>query len=203
MLAAVSNASTAVNGREVIVAIVGGTMLTLALTRPRLAWVEKLTEDSESARVRAERALTLFSLVMAGYATVTLLDALHKQLGPESDALLEGAGMFLLVYAWLVHFEPFVREWRLRGGSGAAALYTGVVGAAMLIGGLLTEVALRPSFAPVEPMLALSAAGALAFGWGVYRWAPDFRIAPTGPRKKAAPRGSGRSPAAPHDDASC
>ncbi|HEV3035219.1 MAG TPA: hypothetical protein VGX72_10545 [Solirubrobacteraceae bacterium] len=162
----------AVNAREVVVAIVGGTMLTLALTRPRLAWMEQLTKNSDPARLWAERALTGFLLVMGGYAAVTLLVALHKQLGAEADALLDGAGIFLFIYAWLVHFEPFVREWRLRGGAGAAILYSGFVFAAVIVGGLLTEVALRRSFSWVEPRLALAAALTVAVTWGLYRRVP-------------------------------
>jgi len=175
MLAAVPTAVKAVNGREVVIAIVGGTMLTLALTRPRLTWMERLTKDSDSARKWAERALTLFSLVMAGYAATTLLDVLHKQLGAETDSLLEGAGMFLAVYAWLVHFEPFVREWRLRGGAGATILYTAVLSAAVLMGGLLTEVALQPSFSLLYPEVIVLAVMLIALGWVGYRLAPDFR----------------------------
>jgi hypothetical protein len=41
-----------VEPRSVVVAIVGGTMLTLALTRPRLRWVERMTEE----RVSVERS---------------------------------------------------------------------------------------------------------------------------------------------------
>jgi hypothetical protein len=74
--------------RSVVVAIVGGTMLTLALTRPRLRWVERLTEDSESHRLWAERALTIFAFAMAGYAWTALFLVLHKQLDSEIDAIL-------------------------------------------------------------------------------------------------------------------
>ncbi|MGA2452577.1 MAG: hypothetical protein ABSG93_03570 [Solirubrobacteraceae bacterium] len=165
--------------------------------------MEKLTEDSDPARVWSERALTFFSLVMAGYAAVTLLDALHKQLGPESDALLEGAGMFLCVYAWLVHFEPFVREWRLRGGSGAAALYTGVLGAAVIIGGLLTEIALQPSLTRMDAALAPTAAIIVATGWGVYRWGPDYHMPVNVLRRKAGPRRSAKSSDTPSADKRC
>jgi hypothetical protein len=192
-LATVRAVAVTVNGREVIVAIIGGTLLTLALTRPRLTWIEQLTEDSVEARLWAERALTCFLLVMAGYAAVTLLVALHKQLGPESDALLEVAGVFLFVYAWLVHFEPFVHEWRLRGGSSAAALYTAVIIAALLTGTLLTEVALSPSLSWVEPALAVGAALSVAAGCLIYMWGPDYHIPFDRLFEKAAPRRSKRS----------
>jgi hypothetical protein len=92
--------------------------------------------------------------------------------GAESDALLEGAGLFLFVYAWLVHFEPFVREWHLRGGVGAAILYTGFVLAAVIVGGLLTEVALKRSFSWVEPRLAVAALLTFAVTYGLYRSRP-------------------------------
>ena len=70
MLATMVATAAAVNGREVIVAIVGGTMLTLALTRPRLGWIEELTKDSDRARLWAERALTGF-LLEIGRASCT------------------------------------------------------------------------------------------------------------------------------------
>jgi hypothetical protein len=149
-------------------------MLTLALTRPRLRWMEQLTEGSDSRRLWAERVLTFFLLVMAGYAAVTLALALDRQLGGESGRLLTVAGVFLFVYGWLVHFEPFVREWHLRGGFGAGALYTAVVGAAVAIGALLTEAALKPWFSLVELALVGVAVVFFAIGWGFYKWGPDY-----------------------------
>jgi len=126
LIAVARGVASGIEPRSVIVAIVGGTMLTLALTRPRLRWVERLTEDAESHRLWAERALTLFGLAMAGYAFTALFLVLHKQLGAEVDTMLRGAAYFLIVYAWLVHFEPFVAEWRLGGGLGAGIFYTGI-----------------------------------------------------------------------------
>jgi len=106
----------------VILAIVGGTMLTVALTRPRLKWVERLTQGSESQRRWAERGLTALAFVMGGYAWATLFLTLQRQLDGQAAALLKGAGLFLILYAWLIHFEPFANEWRLRGGLGAVVL---------------------------------------------------------------------------------
>jgi hypothetical protein len=168
MLAAIARTATAAAGHEAVVAIVGGTMLTIALTRPRLRWVERLTEDSKPGRVWLERALTGFSFVMAGYAATTLLLTLHKQLGAESDALLNGAAWFLFAYAWLVHFEPFVNEWRLRGGVGAAALYTGLIFPAVVIGGTLAGVALDPHLIHAEVHLILLASVPAVLGSLVY-----------------------------------
>jgi hypothetical protein len=89
--AAAHSVASSVNPRDVVVAIIGGTMLTLALTRPRLRWVDRLTEDSESHRRWAERALTLFAFAMAGYAWTALYIVLHKQLGSQVDTLLSCA----------------------------------------------------------------------------------------------------------------
>jgi hypothetical protein len=146
-------------------------MLTLALTRPRLRWVEQLTEDSESHRLWAERALTLFAFVMAGYAWTALFVVLHKQLGTEIDTLLKGATCFLIIYAWLVHLEPFVAEWRLGGGFGAAIFYTGVAISAVAAGLSVAEILLTSSVTYSLVLLALGVAGA---SWLFYKLLPRF-----------------------------
>jgi hypothetical protein len=170
MLATIATAAGAAEGHEVIVAIVGGTMLTIALTRPRLRWVDRLTEGSKPSRLWLERALTGFSFVMGGYAATTLLLTLHKQLGSESDALLKGVACFLFAYAWLVHFEPFVNEWRLRGGVGAVALYTGLIFPTAVIGGTLAGLALDHHLIFAEVHLVLLACLPAVFGWLIYRF---------------------------------
>jgi hypothetical protein len=157
--------------RSVVVAIVGGTMLTLALTRPRLRWVDRLTEGSESHRLWAERAFTLFAFAMAGYAWTALFVVLHKQLGSEVDTMLRGAAFFLIVYAWLVHFEPFVAEWRLGGGLGAAVFYTGVATSAAAAGLMIAEMLLTSSVTYRLVLLALGTAGA---SWLFYKFLPRF-----------------------------
>jgi hypothetical protein len=157
--------------RSVVVAIVGGTMLTLALTRPRLRWVERLTEDSESHRVWAERALTLFAFAMAGYAWTALFLVLHQQLGSEVDTMLKGAAFFLIVYAWLVHFDPFVAEWRLGGGFGATVFYTGVAISSVTAGLIVAEILLTSS---VTYSLVLVALGIAGVSWLFYKLLPRF-----------------------------
>jgi hypothetical protein len=174
---AVTHAEAVLKGREVIVAIIGGTMLTLALTRPRLRWAERLTDGSDTARVWSERGLTLFSLAMAGYAFITVSAALHKQLDWESDALLRGATYFLFGYAWLVHFEPFVREWQLRGGLGAGILYSSIMFATIGFGGVLAEVAASSSISSSAIALMAILGGFVIVGWITYRLLPRFERA--------------------------
>jgi len=164
---------TAVEPRSVVVAIIGGTMLTLALTRPRLRWVERLTEDSDSHRLWAERGLTLFAFAMAGYAWTALFLVLHKQLGSETDTLLRGAACFMIVYAWLVHFEPFVAEWRLGGGLGAAVFYTGVAISAAGAGVIIANLLLTSSVTYLLVLLSLGIAGA---SWLFYKFLPRFDL---------------------------
>jgi hypothetical protein len=163
-----------VNPRDVVVAIVGGTMLTLALTRPRLRWVERLTEDSESHRVWAERALTLFAFAMAGYAWTALYMVLHKQLGHQVDTLLKGAACFLIVYAWLTHFEPFVAEWRLGGGLSAGILYTGVAVLAAGVGVVIAETLLSSSFTSSAASILAIAIGFACVTWLLYKAIPHL-----------------------------
>jgi hypothetical protein len=175
MLAVLATTSAA-SGREVVVAIVGGTMLALSLSRPRLWWTEAPTDGSvstrrwaERLRRSAERLLTLFLLVMAAYAACTLAEVLSKQLGREFVALLDGAGAFLCLYAWLVHFGPFVREWRLRGVVGAAVLYTCVMYSALIVGLILTGVALKVPFLTGDLRLIVNAILFPTMGW-VFYW---------------------------------
>jgi hypothetical protein len=160
------------NSRDVIVAIVGGTMLSLALTRPRLRWVEQLTKGSDFDRRWAERSLTIFAFAMAGYAYNSLAVVLYKQLGWDARAMLKGAAAFMAVYAWLVHFEPFLAEWRLRGGPGTMALYTCIAIFAFSIGMVIADVVLLSSF-QMENLRFLLITGAVAVGgWIVYKLLP-------------------------------
>jgi hypothetical protein len=174
ILATTSTASA--GGREVVVAIVGGTMLALSLSRPRLWWTEAPIGGSVSTRrwakralTLSERALTLFLLVMAAYAACTLAEVLNKQLGREFVDLLHGAGAFLFLYAWLVHFGPFVREWRLRGVVGAAVLYTCVMYSALVVGLILTGAVLKVPVLTGDLRLAVTAILFSTMGW-VFYW---------------------------------
>lgn len=161
-----------VSPRDVVVAIVGGTMLALALTRPRLRWVEQLTENSECKRSWAERALTFFAFAMGGYAWTSLFIVLHKQLGSEIDTVLRGAGYFMLAYALLIHFEPFVTEWRAGGWLGAIVLYGGVTVFAFSTGVAIADVLLSSSFTLVSVRLLSIAAAVAGLCWLIYKLMP-------------------------------
>jgi hypothetical protein len=195
MLAATRATVSVLNGRDVIVGIAGGTMLSLALTRPQLRWVERLTEDSMTARLWAERALTFFSFVMAGYAATAVLLVLHKQLNAESDALLDGAAWFLMIYAWLVHLEPFSKEWNLSGGICTSILYTGFASSALIVGFSVASLVLTSSVDGGILQLLAKTAGITAFGWLLCRFGPDLMAAtqrvlgrePPQPQKPKAP----------------
>lgn len=177
MLAVARATTSTLNGREVIVAIVGGTLLTLALTRPHLKWVERLTEHSRTTRLWAERALTFFSFVMAGYAATSVALVLQKQqINPELGALLKGTAWFLVIYAWLVHLEPFSNEWSLRGGLAACALYSGVVTFAVAVGFAVASLVLTSSLHDALGLLG-TAAGIMVSGWALYRFGSDLLAA--------------------------
>jgi len=172
LAAAVARAVTpGIEPRSVVVAIVGGTLLTLALTRPRLRWMERLTDQSKSQRLWAERGLTLLAFVMGGYAAASLLMVLHKQLGPQVNSLMFGAAVFLMIYAWLVHFEPFIAEWRLSGGVRAGVLYTGIAVLATIIGAAIAE-ALLFSINGNRILLLAIGVGFAVCCWVVYRFLP-------------------------------
>jgi hypothetical protein len=174
MLALTSTQAVLANrgGHEIVLAIVGGTMLTLALTRPRLRWVESLTEDSAKWRLWSERGLTGFAFVMGGYAWATLFLTLQRQLGSQSAALLKGAAAFLIIYAWLTHFEPFLAEWRLSGGLAAAVLYTGFAILAAGIGVTCAEVVRTSLFTVGDIQLILTSGAAAFLCFGIFKLLP-------------------------------
>jgi hypothetical protein len=121
----------AISGRDVVVAIIGGTLLGLALTRPRFAWVQRL---DDSARQYAEVITTIVAFVMGGYAYGALFIVLHRQLGGDIDKLLRGAGFFFALYAACVHFEPFSEGHGWRERSSAVLLYITLASVAVLGG---------------------------------------------------------------------
>jgi hypothetical protein len=145
LAAAVAHASNAALSTDVINTIVGGTMLTLALTRPQLRWIRELPRNYDLQRRWAERALTGFSFAMGGYAAAAMWIALYGQVSSETTALLEGAAYFLVIYAGLVHFEPFVTEWNLTDGFGAFVLYLGVAFSMTVIGAAIATLTLTSS----------------------------------------------------------
>lgn len=107
---------------------------------------------------------------MGGYAWASLFLVLHKQLGSQVSAMLRGAAYFLIAYAWFVHFEPFVAEWRLTGWVGAIVLYSGVSVFAASVGVAISDSFLTSSFADVQLLLVT---GGVATGAGlVYKLLP-------------------------------
>lgn len=160
----------AITGSDVIVAIIGGTLLTLALSRPRLEWLRQLTEGRAGARQWVERGLTVLAFVMGGYAYGSLFEVLHRQLSSSVDALLKGAGGFLVLYAWLIHFEPFVTEWRLRGGLRAAAVYSCTAFAAVVVGVVIEDAVLFSGLPTPDAVGLAGAAGFAGLGIGLYHF---------------------------------
>jgi hypothetical protein len=132
--------------REAILAIVGGALLTIVLTRPRLRWLERLTEHSSARRRWAERALSALAFVMGGYAWATLFLVLQRQLGSEYARLVKGAGFLIVLYAGLIHFEPFLEEWRRRGAVAAGVIYVGCAFLFIGLGVTLAEILRTASF---------------------------------------------------------
>jgi len=108
---------------------------------------------------------------MGGYAAASLLMVLHKQLGPQVNSLMFGAAVFLMIYAWLVHFEPFIAEWRLSGGVRAGVLYTGIAVLATIIGAAIAE-ALLFSINGNRILLLAIGVGFAVCCWVVYRFLP-------------------------------
>lgn len=132
----------AINERDVVVAIIGGTLLALALTRPKFDWAERLEDSSRST---AEGLITVVAFVMAGYAYGSLYIVLHRQLGGDIDKLLRGAGVFFAIYALCVHFEPFAGGHGWQEHASAVGLYITVAIASTLGGVVFVEYTLSHS----------------------------------------------------------
>ncbi len=166
--ASIRDVRHAINERDVVVAIIGGTLLGLALTRPKFGWVERL---EDSSRHYAEVMTTIVAFVMGGYAYGALYIVLHRQLGGDIDKLLWGAGLFFGLYAACVHFEPFSEGhgWRERGS--AIILYIAVALAAMLGGVVFVEYTLSHSVGGWSTLIKVAVAVLVAYGvyWFVRR----------------------------------
>jgi hypothetical protein len=158
----------AINARDVVVAIIGGTLLGLALTRPRFGWVERL---DDSSRQYAEVITTIVAFVMGGYAYGALYIVLHRQLGGDIDKLLRGAGLFFGLYAACVHFEPFSKGHGWREHMSAIVLYIAVALAAMLGGVVFVEYTLSHSVSGWSTLIKAALAVLVAYGlyWFVRR----------------------------------
>jgi hypothetical protein len=132
----------AISGSDVVVAIIGGTLLGLALTRPRFGWVQRLEDSSRST---AEALITVVAFAMGGYAYGSLYIVLHRHLEGDIDKLLRGAGAFFAIYALCVHFEPFSggHGWQQRAS--AIGLYVTVAMASALAGVVFVEYTLSHS----------------------------------------------------------
>jgi len=164
------NVHAVVNGRDVVVAIIGGTLLGLALTRPRLAWLERLDDGS---RRYGEIVMTVGAFVIGGYAYGSLYLVLHRQLGGEIDKLLRGAGVIFGVYAAFVHFEPFSdgEGWREVGS--AMLLYVAVGVAAVLGGVVCVEYTLDGSVGSWSSFMKMIVP--VVGSYGIYRFARRLR----------------------------
>ena len=167
-----------ISGRDVVVAIIGGTLLGLALTRPRFGWVEQL---DDSWRQYVEVVTTILAFVMGGYAYGALFIVLHRQLGSDIDKLLRGAGLFFGLYAAAVHFEPFSggNGWRER--SSAVFLYIMVASVAILGGVMFVEYTLSHSVSsgPTLVKAALLLLVACLLRWLTWRSKPGTLDDPT------------------------
>ena len=121
-----------------IVAIIGGALLTLALTRPDLEWLKSLIDTSDVWRRTIDRAISIFAFVVAGYTYAALFITLEHSVSAEDATLIRGAAWFLLTYAWMIHFRPFLPEWLWPGEViGATVFFLGCIYAALMCGVLV------------------------------------------------------------------
>jgi hypothetical protein len=164
--------------QEIVLTIVGGTMLSLALTRPRLRWVDRLTETSPGIRLGVERGLTLLAFGIGGYAWVTLFVTLHGELEAGAVPLIRNAAYILIGYAALTHFEPFANG-RTRSLMAACFAYVGWaffaagLGAAFALGVRVNSIS---AGWPIVRLASITAAGCFVIWWLF----PKFEVAAGG-----------------------
>jgi hypothetical protein len=170
--ASILDVHTAISGRDVVVAIIGGTLLALALTRPRLDWLERLDEGS---RRSGEIVMTIVAFVIGGYAYGSLYLVLHRQLGGDIDKLLRGAGLIFGTYAVFVHFEPFSdgEGWREVGS--AILLYVALAAAAVLGGIVCVEYTLDGNVGGWSTFMEMIVP--VVGAYGIYRFTRRSRVA--------------------------
>lgn len=162
ILMAVRAGAPSQGAQAIVLAIVGGTLLTLALTRPRLRWMERVTRDSPRTRLWTERGLAILAFGVGGYAWATLAMTLRGQLD-QYAALVRGAAYILIVYALLTQFEPFVDEHPTPTSVCAAAfVYTGLATFAACLGVAGAQAALTSSLANSAGIMEFAVPAALA-----------------------------------------
>lgn len=150
-------------GRDVVVAIIGGTLLGLSLTRPSPGWLRRV---DPSTRLGTEITMTITAFVMGGYAYGSLFVMLHGQLGTAVHKLLHAAAIFLLLYALYVHYEPFFDDGSRLRCAMAGLLYLDVTVASAMAGVVLVEYMLTDSVQS-SPLLFIST-GIIALLGGLY-----------------------------------
>jgi hypothetical protein len=102
---------------------------------------------------------------MGGYAASAVWIALYKEVSPETDDLLRGAAYFLLVYAGIVHFQPFANGMRRYGGFIALILYVSFAFSAAVVGATIAEFSLTSDVAATLAGQALGLCAATALIW--------------------------------------
>lgn len=95
-------------GGDIVVAIVGGVLLVLVLTRPDVKW-PRVIRDRTGLEGVAEAGLTTFSFIVGGFAYKTLFAVVaSSRIDSSAQAALWISAGIILVYALLIHHEPFV-----------------------------------------------------------------------------------------------
>jgi hypothetical protein len=94
-------------GGEIVVAIVGGVLLVLVVTRPQVKW--RVIRDRTGLEGVAEAGFTIFSFIVGGFAYKTLFAIVaYSRIDPSAEAALWISAGIILVYALVIHHESFV-----------------------------------------------------------------------------------------------
>lgn len=95
-------------GSDIVVAIVGGVLLLLVLSRPALTWPKRL---ADSAVRSLEAALTALAFVIGGFVFAVLFRVVeYEAIAAPAGHVLICAAVIIAVYGLLINHVPFVTE---------------------------------------------------------------------------------------------
>ena len=151
-------AAKPVRGGDLVVAIVGGVLLVVVVSRTRVKWPPHTPEDWLGPLDAGVSAISFF---IAGFAFEVLyrVAVVHGEIDPAAKSAVLIAGGIIAAFALLIHHEPFV----VKGGKGfALKRYFACAGASAFVGLLVGYAATGPEPVTVKDSIAAVIAALIA-----------------------------------------